>query len=262
MKNKKILFTTLTAAALSLLSGIPAYARDLEYNNQEVTVRVNPGEPTQIQFPGQVSGGFKRKNAAISLDKKNEDLIVFAQEAIPDQGEAIIVRLEDGRSFSLRVQRATAESPRDDFIKISDSRDSGLPTDEEEPAYREKTFQYAPPTAISGLVREMMLTTEFGKKSISGYRASDRYKGQTVLDDGTIRAVVDNIYIGSNLWGYVITAENLLDTTQKLNPATFRLDGTRAISANNWELAPKPVNVEQQVAGKDKTKIYIVTRSR
>jgi hypothetical protein len=101
----------------------------------------------------------------------------------------------------------------------------------------------------------MMLSTEFGKKSIAGYRASDRYKGQVVLDDGTIRAVVENIFIGSNLWGYVVTAQNQLDTTQKINPATFRLDGTRAISANNWELAPKPVTVEQQVAGKDKAKI-------
>jgi hypothetical protein len=256
MKRTIILLSTLLAVTS------PAFARDLDYNNQEVVVRVNPGEPTQIKFPGQISGGFKRKNASLSLDKKNEDLIVFAQEAIPDQGEAIIVRLEDGRSFSLRVQRASAEFPRDDLIKINDSRDSSLPTDEEEPQYREKTFQYAPATAVSGLVREMMLSTEFGKKSIAGYRASDRYKGQVVLDDGTIRAVVENIFIGSNLWGYVVTAQNQLDTTQKINPATFRLDGTRAISANNWELAPKPVTVEQQVAGKDKAKIYIVTRSR
>lgn len=240
----------------------PAFARDIDYNNQEVIVRVNPGEPTQIKFPGVISGGFKRKNAALSLDKKNQDLIVFAQEAIPDQGEAIIVRLEDGRSFSLRVQRGSAEFPRDDLIKINDNRDTELPTDEEEPAYREKTFQYAPATAVSGLVREMMLAAEFGKTSVSGYRPSERYKGQVVLDDGAIRAVVDRMFIGSNLWGYVVDAENLLDTAQKINPATFRLDGTRAISANNWELTPRPLNTEQQIAGKHKAKIYIVTRSR
>lgn len=251
---------TLTIFCISFIAN-QAFARDVDYNNQEVIVHVNPGEPTQIQFPGVISGGFKRKNAAISLDKKNADLIIFAQEAILDQGEAIIVRLEDGRSFSLRVQRANAEAPRDDFIKLNDSRDTNLPKDEEEPAYREKNFEYAPPTAISGLVREMMLSTEFGKNSVSGYRSSDRYNGQVVLDDGAIKGVVDKIFIGTNLWGYVITAENLLDTTQKINPATFRLDGTRAISASNWELAPRPLNTEQQIANKDKTKIYIVTKA-
>jgi hypothetical protein len=249
-------------SASVMLLATSAFARDIEYNNQEVIVRVNPGEPTQIKFPGIISGGFKRKNASLSLDKKNEDLIVFAQEAIPDQGEAIIVRLEDGRSFSLRVQRASAEFPRDDLIKLSDNRDSEIPTDEEEPAYREKTFQYAPATAVSGLVREMMLVAEFGKTSVSGYRPSDRYQGQVVLDDGAIKAVVEKMFLGSNLWGYVLDAENQLDVAQKINPATFRLDGTRAISADNWELAPRPLNTEQQIAGKHKAKIYIVTRSR
>lgn len=259
LKNLKTT-VSLTIALLWICS--PAFARDIDYNNQEVIIRVNPGEPTQIQFPGQISGGFKRKNASLSIDKKNEDLIVFAQEAIPDQGEAIIVRLEDGRSFSLRVQRASSEFPRDDLIKINDSRDAGIPTDEEEPAYREKNFQYAPPSAVSGLVREMMLVGEFGKTSVSGYRASDRFKGQVVLDDGTLRAVVDRMFIGPNLWGYVIDAQNLLDVSQKINPATFRLDGTRAISANNWELSPKPLNTEQQISAKDKAKIYIVTKAR
>lgn len=254
---------TVWALALGLMLSVAstAYARDVEYSNQEVAVRVNPGEPTQIQFPGTIAGGFKRKNASLSLDKKNEDLIVFAQESIPDQGEAIIVRLEDGRSYSIRIQRASAEFPRDDFIKMNDSRDASLPTDEEEPAYREKKFEYAPATQVSGLVREMMLVTEFGKNSISGYRSSERYKGQVVLDDGAVRGVVDKIFVGPNLWGYVVDAQNLLDQTQKINPATFRLDGTRAVSANNWELAPRPLNTEQQVAGKDKSKIYIVTRA-
>jgi hypothetical protein len=54
----------------------------------------------------------------------------------------------------------------------------------------------------------------------------------------------------------------MLDTTQIINPASFRLDGTRAISARNWELAPRPMNAEQELAGKERTKIYIVTRAK
>ena len=247
--------------ALTALLPLASFARDIDYNNQEISVRVNPGEPTQLQFPSKISGGFKRKGSSISLDRKDSDLIVFAQENLTDQGEALLVRLDDGRSYSVRIQRASAEAPRDDVVRVNDMRESVLPVDEEEPAYREKNFEYAPATQVSGLVREMMLVTEFGKAAIAGYKTSDRYKGQTVLDDGTIRATIDRIFIGPNLWGYVIDAQNLLDQTQKINPATFRLDGTRAVSANNWELAPKPLNVEQQVAGKDKTKLYIITRS-
>jgi hypothetical protein len=260
-KLKKIL----TIAMTLFIAQTDSFARDIEFNpgTGEIVVYVNTGEPTQIQMPGMVSGGYKKKDAAIALDKRDQDLIVFANQGLSPNGEAFIVRLEDGRSYSIRAKRATADNPRDDFINIIDSRGSiVMSKDEEEPAYKEKNFSYAPPTQISGLMREMMLNTEFGKASISGYRRSDKYKGQVVLDDGTMLATIDSIFIGPNLWGYVIDAKNMLNTTQRLNPASFRLDGTRAVSASNWEMAPKPFNVEQQLSAKDKTKVYIVTRAR
>jgi hypothetical protein len=260
MKTKKYL--AFVGSLISVVTST-AWARDVEYQNQEFPVYVTPGEPTQIQFPGVISGGFKKKQSTVSLDRKNTDLIVFAQEAIPDQGEAIIVRLDDGRSYSVRIMKSGGDSVRDDVVKVEDSRSALLLSkEEEEPAYREKNFEYAPPSQVSGLMREMMLNAEFGKGSIAGYKPSDRYQGQEILNDGTVRATIDRIYIGTNLWGYVIDAENVLDQTQKINPATFRLDGTRAISAKDWELSPRPLDVEQQAAAKHKTKIYIITRAK
>jgi hypothetical protein len=70
------------------------------------------------------------------------------------------------------------------------------------------------------------------------------------------------MFIGPNLWGYVLDTTNLLDQSQKLNPATFRIDGTRAVSASAWELAARPLNVEEQISNKHNAKVYIVTRSR
>ena len=241
-----------------------AFARDIDYNNEEVSVYVSASEPTQVQFPGNISGGFKRKQSAVSLDKKGGDLILFAQENLNDSGEAIIVRLEDGRSFSIRVKKASNANQRDTIVKINDLNSSiilGKSEDEDIP-FKDKNSDYAPPTVISGFMREMVLGSEFGKPNITGYKVSDRFKGDSVLNDGTISATIDKIYIGSSLWGYVIDAENLIDETQRLNPATFRLDGTRAISAKDWELAPRPFNVEQQIAGKHKTKVYIITKAR
>jgi hypothetical protein len=91
---------------------------------------------------------------------------------------------------------------------------------------------------------------------------SEKYKGQTVVNDGAVLAKIDKIFIGPNLWGYVLDTTNMLDQSQKINPASFRIDGTRAISASNWELTARPMNVEEQVSGKHNTKVYIVSRAR
>lgn len=252
----------LTAAGLAAAAH-SAWARDVEYKDEEVSVRVLPGEPTQLRFPGLIADGYKRKLSAVSIEKKDSDLIVFANDKIDENGEAVIVRLKDGRAFSVRIKKAGAETPRDDVVKIVDGRGSIIDSlEEEDPQYREKRFDYAPPTQVSGLMRELVLAAEFGKAGISGYQVADQYKGETVLNDGTLQATIDRIFIGPNLWGYVIDAKNMLDQTQKINPATFRLDGTRAISAQDWELAPRPLDVEQQIAGKHNTKIYVVTKAR
>lgn len=257
-------YVLILCVGLALTAASSSFARTLEYHDEEVAVYVNPGEPTMVQFPGSISGGFKKKQSTVSLDRRGTDLMLFAQENLPDSGEALFVRLDDGRSYSVRVMKASSSNPRDDVVKVEDGRGSvaSFNKSEEEPAFKEKIYEYAPPSQVSGLMREMVLNAEFGKNSIAGYRVSDRYRGQIVLDDGAMRAVVDKVYIGSNLWGYVIDAENLLDQTQQIEPSTFRLDGTRAISATNWELTPRATNVEEKVANKHTAKIYVITRAK
>lgn len=264
MKPLQYAYTRVWLAALTMLSVLPtaAFARDLAYTNDEVSVYVTPGEPTQMQFPGPVSGGVKRKASALSLQPNDDTLVMFASESINAAGEAIIVRLRDGRSFSVRVRRSDESNPRDSVVKLRDERTSVLSDPSEEPSYVERKFDPASPQLVSGLMREMVLVSEFGKKSIPGYRVTDRYKGEPVLNDGTLVATIDRIFMGPNLWGYVLDASNMLDTSQKLNPASFRLDGTRAVSAKNWELAPRPVSAEQRISGASGSKVYIVTRAR
>ncbi|MFN9956695.1 MAG: hypothetical protein ACK55I_26640, partial [bacterium] len=125
----------------------------------------------------------------------------------------------------------------------------GSGEEEAMPAYQERRYDYAPPSKVSGLMREMALVAEFGKATIAGYQMSEKFKGQTVVSDGAILAKIDKIFVGPNLWGYVLDTTNLLDHSQKLNPATFRIDGTRAVSAARWELSARPLNVEQQISG-------------
>lgn len=264
-KTKRTELLTRSLFALAVLLSIPrlSEARDVEYNGGDISVNLTPGEPTQLQFPGKISGGFKKKGSAVSLDKKDRDLVLFASENLADSGEAIIVRLEDGRSYSVRAQRASGTAERDSMVTINDSRGGSiLSKDEEIPEYVDKRYPMSSPNQVSGLMREVILAAEFGKSAIPGYQTSEQYRGQVVLDDGTVTAKIDQIFMGSSLWAYVLTAENRLDTTQRINPATFRLDGTRAISMSNWELSPRPLTGEQQLAGTHKAKVYIITKPK
>lgn len=259
MKVFKIGFLTLSA----LLITSSAFARDLEYTNNEVAVYVTPGEPTQIEFPEKVEGGYKPSNSAINLEKKGNSLIVFGKTDLQANGEAFIVTVKGGRSYSMRVRPSDEQNPRDTVVRITDNAElSDAYQEEELPRFKDKVTGFAPSSTVSGLMREMILVTEFGKDKIPGYRVSDKHSGEVVLNDGTMLATIDKIYIGTELWGYVLNTSNQLDTTQQLNPATFRVDGTRAVMAERWELAPRPMNVEEQVAGKDKAKVYVVTRAK
>jgi hypothetical protein len=249
------------AAVLAFLPG-ESWAREVKYTGSEQNIYVNPGEPTQIVFPGKIEGGFKRKNSALALERNGNFLVLFAQPDLTDEGEALLVLLDDKRSYAIRVLPSLDEHPRDETVRIIDERED---TDFENGPLNPDLVPrdgFAPPTVPSGLIRNMILVAEMGKtKGIPGYRRSNRYTGETVLHDGALEAKIDEIFMGPDLWGYVLSVENLLDTNQKLNPASFRLDGTRAISAERWELAARPETAEQKLAAGHKAKVYIVTRA-
>lgn len=239
-----------------------AHARDVNYQGSEIPVYVTPGEPTQITFPSKIAGGFKRKHTSLALERQGNFLVVFAQPEIPYEGEALLVHLDDKRSYALRILPADDDNVRDEFINIKDLRENYLGDGDGAKDERFPTQGYAPPTIVPGLMREMILISEFGKRGgISGYSRSNTYAGETILDDGTILAKIKEVFLGTSLWGYVIEVENLLDTTYKINPAAFRLDGTRAVLAERWELAPRPETAEQSIANAHKSKLYIVTKS-
>lgn len=250
-------------AALALLS-TPAFARDLTYNGNEVDVYVKPGEATQVEFPSHIEGGYKNKVSSLALEKKENYLIVFARPEINMDGETIIVHLDDKRTYSLRFLPANEQNPRDGSVKVIDNREPE-PEDlgTEEPTTGAKKFKYAPSDTVAGLMREMVMAAEFGKQgAIPGFRRSNRFSGETILDDGAVSAKIDEIFMGSDLWGYVVSVENKLNTTQRLNPASFRMDGTKAIVAQRWQLEAMPETAEQKIAGMHASKLYIVTRAK
>ncbi len=237
------------------------HAKEIEYKGGEIEIIAAPGQPTEIQFPDTIKTGYRKKLSALSIEKRDNKLIVFPKDSLSPEGESILVHIKSGRSYAIKIKRATGGQKRDAIVKIIDSRVSVLPEEEEVSPFKERAFKYAPPSTVSGLMRELILATEFGKVKIPGYKVSDRFKGEVVLNDGALKVTIDKIFVGPTLWGYVLDAENQLDVSQRINPATFRLDGTRAVSATNWELAPRPMNIEQQIAKKHTTKVYVITKA-
>jgi hypothetical protein len=255
----------LTTAVIGLLTLLPpmTHARDIGYEGQEVAVFVSPNEPTQVNFPGDIAGGYMKTDATVQLERQGADLILFAKPSLESEGEAIIVRLKDGRSFSIRVRPANDSNPRDSHVKVEDLSSPLFDSEEgDSPIHESKEYDKAPSNVLSGFMRELVLQAEFTKPQIRGYRVNEQYRGQTVFNDGTLNATIDKIFIGPRYWGYVLDAENLVDTAQRINPGTFRLDGTRAISCSKWDLSPKPLTMEQKIAGQHKTKIYIITKAK
>lgn len=258
------LVAVLTYASVASVPMLNAHARDVEYSsgNGEIQVFVNVGEPTEVIFEGgRIKDGFKNSNAGIALERRESSLVIFGKENLSDKGEALLVRLDNGASYPIRIRKA-GDEPRDAQVIVGDGKGAMGAEEEVPPPHQERSYDYAPPSKVSGLMREMALVAEFGKSAIPGYQMSEKFKGQTVVSDGAVIAKIDKIFVGPNLWGYVLDTANLLDQSQKLNPATFRIDGTRAISAAQWELSARPMNIEHQIAGRHATKVYIVTRAR
>jgi hypothetical protein len=265
--NMKKSFLVLSLAVMAINLSRPAlcFARDVEYSSGagEIPVWINPGEPTEIIFEGgNIKNGYKNKTSPIDIDRRGSSLVLFGKENISENGEALLVRLDNGTSYPIRVRKANSDNPRDAQVVVGDGKGAMGGEEEVAPPFQERSFEYAPASKVSGLMREMALVAEFGKASIPGYQVSDKFKGQTVVSDGSIIAKIDRIFVGPNLWGYVLDASNLLDQSQKINPASFRIDGTRAVSASNWELSARPMTVENQIAGREKAKVYIVTKAR
>ena len=119
MLSWKQKLAAVTASSWFLLAA-PAFAREVRYVGAEQTVYVNPGEPTQVLFPGKVVGGFKSKNSPVALERDGNFLVVFAQPDLTEEGAAILVILEDKRSFAVRITPASDDHVRDEVAKIID----------------------------------------------------------------------------------------------------------------------------------------------
>jgi hypothetical protein len=79
---------------------------------EEKIIEVRPYETTQVVFPRNVDYGFKHPNSDVKVDKAANVLVVSASESLKKGGEPIVVFLDDGTFFPLRIIKAADPASR------------------------------------------------------------------------------------------------------------------------------------------------------
>jgi hypothetical protein len=98
-------------------------ANAIEYvvENEETPIYLRLGEPTLVEFPAAIEGGFRTKHSSYSLERDKNQLVLFLNKTTPNpKGEGILVMLKDGRICALRLLEETPEHSRDVVVRISD----------------------------------------------------------------------------------------------------------------------------------------------
>ena len=86
--------------------------------NRQAVIRIEPGAPLAIEFPGKIEGGYKTKSASVALERNGDRLVAFAQPGLPEEGVSLLIILEDRSLFSVKLVLANKEHPADVIVKI------------------------------------------------------------------------------------------------------------------------------------------------
>lgn len=89
---------------------------------EERVIEVRPYEPTQVVFPRNIDSGFKHPNSDVKVDKRANVLVVSASESLKKGGEPIVVFLDDGTFFPLRIIKAANPASRRVSLNVTEAK--------------------------------------------------------------------------------------------------------------------------------------------
>ena len=91
-----------------------------------------------------------------------------------------------------------------------------------------------------------------------GFESSFRYFGKLVIDDGTLRGMLAQSFIGKKFTVHVLDVQNMSDLPQELSSELFPFKGLLAVKFTRRRLEPYAMGAG---AGKNYTKAYVLVEN-
>lgn len=232
-----IIFLMITFNILIILT-FNVHARVIEFDGQQIIVRVTQGRTTQVELPEAVANiitGIDQNKLSLEHSKNR----IFIHPIIFIEGDIFVIT-ENNHSypFSLVIGE---ESNRDVTVVVNHA---AMKAQE-----KLKTFRHEP----SVLLRAMMMGKELEGIDIVAHHS------EIIYNDGSIIIRLEKTFMTpSNLRGYVMIIENISDLDLNIPLQKIYFDGLIAIAAEREFLSRKPITPDEKMANNHISKLYMI----
>jgi hypothetical protein len=211
---------------LSLLPRVGGAARPVVFIGEPVVVRLQPRQPTAVQFPEPIAAvptGADPHTLSLELEGPR----LFLQPLVPDvQGQLFALGVS-GRSYPLRF--AVGRPADTEVVVTVPPLAPGAPSSA--PAGSPASPALASPITVRDLLVGMLRGTSPPGVSVAPH-------AQIVLETDTLRITTQRVYVTGTLQGYVAEGVNRTAETLPLRLPEYYAPGLKALSATAEVLPP------------------------
>ena len=216
----------LAVALLGVLPQVGAAARPVVFTGDPVVVRLQPRQPTAVQFPEPIAAvptGADPHTLSLELEGSR----LFLQPLTPDvQGQLFVLGVS-GRSYPVRF---AVRTPADTEVVVT--LPPTVPAAPGAVPRGEATGQaLASPVTVRDLLVGMLRDTPPPGVSVASHTA-------VVLETATLRITTTRVHVTGTLQGYVAEAVNRTAEPLPLRLPAYYAPGLKALSATAEVLSP------------------------
>jgi hypothetical protein len=201
-------------------------ARPVVFTGDPVVVRLQPRQPTAVQFPEPIAAvptGADPHTLSLELEGPR----LFLQPLTPDvQGQLFALGVS-GRSYPVRF---AVRQPADTEVVVTLPPAAPTPS-ETAPAGGPPSPALASPVTVRDLLVGMLRDTPPPGVSVAPHT-------QVVLETDTVRITTQRVYVTGTLQGYVAEAVNRTAETLPLRLPEYYAPGLKALSVTAEVLPP------------------------
>ncbi|MFQ5945142.1 MAG: type-F conjugative transfer system secretin TraK [Anaerolineae bacterium] len=243
--------TSFVIAALVLTAGClmgpvpttarPAGTRVIPWSGEAVTVRIAQGRTTSVAFPAQIASLVTTAGKdALSLETAGSRL--YLTPLTPDYSGEVFVVLTTGEQVPLLAVSGDPETADLSVHIISEKTRA-------QEALQQAARRWTP----LRLLRAMILNIEE-----AGVTVTDTRPPAVVYNDSILVLRVFARWRTPRYEGVILEAENRTEHWLRLALESLRFPGLLAVHAERETLAPTPSTAEERLAGREKSRVYLV----